>query len=152
MHHTARQGDFEVSTDPARLNIDEIHGFLCRSPWAEGIPREVVQRALAHSLCFGAYGPGGFVGFARVISDRATYAYVADVFVLEPFRGKGIGKLLMRSIMSHPELQGLSHWSLLTRDAHGLYRQSGFHSPRHPELYMEISVPGIYRQKDADHE
>ncbi|HUI64073.1 MAG TPA: GNAT family N-acetyltransferase [Bacteroidota bacterium] len=152
MHHIARNGDFEVSTDPGRLDLDAIHDFLRRSPWAEGIPRETLQRAIANSLCFGASGPAGFVGFARVISDRATYAYLADVFVLEAFRGRGIGKLLMRAIMSHPELQGLSRWCLLTRDAHGLYRQSGFESPRHPELYMEISVPGIYARKEPSNE
>jgi len=152
MHHTTREGNFEVSTDPARLDIDAVHEFLRHSPWAEGIPREILQRAIAHSLCFGAYGPGGLVGFARVISDHATYAYISDVFVLEPFRGRGIGKLLMRSVMSHPELQGLSLWSLLTKDAHGLYRQSGFRSPLHPGWYMEINVPGIYAGREPNNE
>ena len=143
--HSLREGEYEISTDPLRLDIDMIHMFLTGSYWAEGIPREIVERSIRHSLCIGAYTGSQQIGFARVISDFATYAYVADVFVLEPFRGKGIGKLLMRCIMSHPNLQGLRRWSLLTRDAHGLYRQSGFGEPRHPERYMEISNPGIYR-------
>jgi len=152
MHYSTREGTVEVSTDPARLDFEAIHRYLRHSPWAEGIPRETLQRAIAHSLCFGAYGPDGFVGFARVISDRATYAYVADVFVLPAYRGRGIGKFLMRSIMSHPELQRLSHWNLLTKDAHGLYRQSGFRSPLHPEYYMEISIPGIYAGREQSNE
>lgn len=145
--HLVREGDFEVSTDPARLDIGMIHGFLAESYWAESIPRPIVERSIAHSLCFGAYGESGQVGFARVISDHATYAYIADVFVLPSFRGHGIGKLLMSAIISHPELQGLRRWSLLTRDAHGLYRQFGFTDPRHPARYMEISNPDIYKRR-----
>jgi GNAT superfamily N-acetyltransferase len=105
-----------------------------------------VERSIRGSLCFGAYRGEAQIGFARVISDRATYAYIADVFVLEPFRGDGVGKLLMQCITSHPDLQGLRRWSLLTRDAHGLYRPFGFDVPRHPERYMEISNPDIYRK------
>ena len=146
VHHTLRTGGTEVSTDPARLNIDIIHGFLSRSHWAECIPREIVERSIRGSLCFGAYRGEAQIGFARVISDRATYAYIADVFVLEPLRGAGVGTLLMQCITSHPDLQGLRRWSLLTRDAHGLYRPFGFDVPRHPERYMEISNPDIYRK------
>jgi len=145
--HILREGDHEISTDRARLDIDVIHGFLAESYWAESIPREIVERSIAHSLCFGAYGSRGQVGFARVISDYATYAYIADVFVLPPARGKGIGKLLMRAIVTHPDLQGLRRWSLLTRDAHGLYRQFGFTEPRHPARYMEISNQDIYKKQ-----
>lgn len=145
--HILREGDHEISTDRARLDIDMIHGFLTESYWAESIPREIVERSIAYSLCFGAYGGSGQVGFARVISDYATYAYIADVFVLPSSRGNGIGKLLMRSIVTHPDLQGLRRWSLLTRDAHGLYRQFGFTEPRHPARYMEISNPDIYKKK-----
>ena len=127
-----------VTTDPSRLDVDLIHGFLTRSYWAAGIPRDVVARAIEHSICFGALDGGRQVGFARVVSDRATYAYVSDVFVLESHRGRGVGKRLMAAIMSHPDLQGLRRWSLSTRDAHGLYRQYGFHEPRHPERAMEV--------------
>ena len=146
-HHALRNGGTEVTTDPSRLNIDVIHGFLSRSYWAECIPRAIVERSIRGSLCFGAYRGDAQIGFARVISDRATYAYIADVFVLEPFRGDGVGKLMMQCIMSHPDLQGLRRWNLLTRDAHGLYRPFGFDVPRHPERYMEISNPDIYRKK-----
>lgn len=147
-HHALRRGGTEVTTDPSRLNIDVIHGFLSQSYWAEGISREIVERSIRGSLCFGAYRGDAQIGFARVISDRATYAYIADVFVLEPFRGDGAGKLLMECIMSHPDLQGLRRWSLLTRDAHGLYGRFGFESPRHPERFMEISNPDIYRKQN----
>jgi GNAT superfamily N-acetyltransferase len=146
MIHSMHEGDFDVSTDPSRLDISVIHPFLNRSYWAEGIPREIVQRSILHSLCFGAYRGNEQVGFARVISDHATYAYLADVFVVEAERGRGIGKLIMRCIMSHPELQGLRRWSLLTRDAHGLYRQFGFTDPKAPERAMEISNPDAYKK------
>ncbi len=127
-----------VSTDPSRLDLDVIHGFLARSYWAAGISREIVERAVRHSLCFGAYDGGRQIGFARVVSDRATYGYVSDVFVLPSHRGRGVGKQLMAAIMSHPELQGLRRWTLFTRDAHGLYRRYGFGEARHPERLMEI--------------
>jgi GNAT superfamily N-acetyltransferase len=130
-----------ISTDPAQLDVDLIHAFLSRSYWAAGIPRELVERSIEHSLCFGAFEGDGQVGFARVISDRATYAYVSDVFVLESHRGRGVGKQLMAAIMAHPELQGLRRWNLFTRDAHGLYRQYGFGGPRYPERHMEILGP-----------
>ena len=146
IHHAIRTGGTEVTTDPSRLNIDVIHGFLSQSYWAECIPREIVERSIRGSLCFGAYRGDAQIGFARVISDRATYAYIADVFVLEPFRGDGVGKLIMQCIMSHPDLQGLRRWSLLPRDAHGLYGRFGFESPRHPGRFMEISSPDIYRK------
>ena len=104
-----------------------------------------MARSIEHSLCFGVYdGSGAQVGFARVISDFATYAYIADVFVLESHRGQGLGKLLMEGITQHPELQGLRRWSLSTLDAHGLYAQFGFTSLKWPERYMEILRPGIY--------
>jgi GNAT superfamily N-acetyltransferase len=128
----------EVTTDPSRLDLDVIHGFLAQAYWARGIPRPVVERAVRHSLCFGAYEAGRQVGFARVVSDRATYAYVSDVFVLPSHRGRGVGKRLMAAIMGHPELQGLRRWNLFTRDAHGLYRQYGFGEVRHPDRLMEV--------------
>jgi N-acetylglutamate synthase-like GNAT family acetyltransferase len=140
-----RDADYVVSTDPAGIDIAYVHAFLAKSYWSKGIPREVIERAIAGSLVFGLYdGAGAQVGFARVITDRATYAYIADVFVDEVHRGKGLGKLLMRAIMSHPDLQGLRRWSLATRDAHGLYRQFGFSELEHPERFMEIAKPDLY--------
>ena len=140
-----RRNEFLVSTNPTRLDLDVIHGFLSSCYWAKGIPRQIVARSIKHSLCFGVYdGSGAQVGFARVISDFATYAYIADVFVLESHRGQGLGKLLMEGITQHPELQGLRRWSLSTLDAHGLYAQFGFTSLKWPERYMEILRPGIY--------
>ncbi len=131
-------GELTITTDPSRLDLDVVHGFLTRSYWAAGIPREVVERAIRHSLCFGAFDGDRQVGFARVISDYATYAYVSDVFVLPSHRGRGAGKRLMAAIIEHPDLQGLRRWTLFTRDAHGLYRQYGFGEACHPERLMEI--------------
>jgi GNAT superfamily N-acetyltransferase len=140
-----RRGEFVVSTDPTRLDLDVIHEFLTNSYWAKGIPREIVARAVEHSLCFGVYdGSGKQAGFARVISDFATYAYVADVFVLESYRGRGLGKALMESVVQHPALQGLRRWNLSTLDAHKLYAQVGFTAPKWPERYMEILRPNLY--------
>ena len=130
--------DVLISTDASRLDLDMIHGFLAGSHWAAGIPREVVERAVRHSLCFGAYRGDRQVGFARVISDRATYAYVSDVFVLPPERGQWVGGRLMAAIMAHTDLQGLRRWTLFTRDAHALYRRFGFGDARQPDRLMEI--------------
>jgi GNAT superfamily N-acetyltransferase len=137
-----------VSTDDARLDLDVIHGYLERSYWAEGIPRETVERSLRHSLNFGLYEDKQQIGFARVVTDRATYAYLADVFVLETHRGHGLSKLLMEAVMSHPDLQGLRRFSLATRDAHGLYRQFGFAALAAPERFMEIAHPGLYLKEE----
>ena len=138
-------GEFVVSTDRARLDLNVIHGFLTTSYWAKGVPRETVARAIEHSLCFGVYDrSGGQVGFARVISDFATFAYVADVFVLETHRGTGLGKELMRAVVGHPGLQGLRRWSLSTLDAHGLYAQVGFTPLNFPDRYMEILRMNAY--------
>lgn len=123
--------DYEVSTDRGRLDVDLIHRFLSEdSYWARGVPRELVERSLEHSLCFGVYADGRQVAFARAITDRSTFAWLADVFVVEEHRGRGVGVLLMESVLSHPELQTLRRWLLATLDAHGLYRRFGFeHSP-----------------------
>ena len=129
---------YEISSDPARLNLDVVHRYLSEeSYWAGGIPRAMVERAVAHSLCFGVYAPEGQVGFARVVSDRATFAYLADVFVLSAHRGRGLSKRLMAAVTAHPELQGLRRWMLATADAHGLYRQHGFAALARPERFME---------------
>ena len=138
-----RRGEYLVSSDATLLDLPAIHDYLSRSYWAQGIPREVVERSLAGSLCFGLFhqpaaGGSSQAGFARAITDRATYAYLADVYVLEAHRGAGLGVWLMECVMEHPELQGLRRWSLVTRDAHGLYRRFGFRELAQPEMYMEI--------------
>jgi GNAT superfamily N-acetyltransferase len=141
----SRRGEFLVSTDPARLNIEVIYGFLTNCYWARGILREVVVRSIEQALCFGVYdGEGAQVGFARVISDFATIAYVGDVFVLDTHRGRGLGKWLMECITQHPALQNLRRWILTTRDAHGLYSQVGFTPLKSPERYMELHRPDVY--------
>src|SRR5579872_3351796 len=111
----ARNGEFVLSTDRERLDLDLIHGFLTESYWAKGIPRETVLRSIENSLCFAVYKGGAQVAFGRVISDFATYAYIGDIFVLEAFRGQGLSKWMMEAITSHPKLQGLRRWTLLTR-------------------------------------
>lgn len=141
-----------ISTDPSRLDVDLIHRFLSEeSYWAAGIPRERVVRSIAHSLCFGAYDEDARqIGFARIISDFATFAYLADVFVVPEQRGRGVGKQLMAAIREHTELQGLRRWMLATRDAHDLYRQYGFSGVAAPERLMEIVVRDAYRGSGAN--
>ena len=139
------RGGFTVSTDPARLDVDAFHAFLATSYWAEGIPRETVERSLRNSLCFGLYEGDRQTGLARVVTDRVTFAYLCDVYVLPELRGRGLGIWLMECVMAHPDLQGLRRFSLVTRDAHELYRPFGFQEVRSPELHMEIVRPGIYK-------
>jgi len=140
-----RRREFLLSTDRERLDLDVVHGFLAACYWAKGIPREIVARSTQNSLCFGIYRQGPQVGFARVVSDFATYAYIGDVFVLESYRGQGLGKWMMEAIMRHPLLQGLRRWSLVTRDAHSLYRSLGFTPLKKPENYMELHNPNVYQ-------
>jgi GNAT superfamily N-acetyltransferase len=137
---------FTVSDDPGRLDVAVIHGYLRRSYWAENIPLEVVERANRGALCFGLFHGGEQIGFARVITDRATFAYLADVFVLEEWRGRGLSKFLMRCIRAHADLQGLRRWMLATADAHGLYTQFGFSALHQPERLMEIVDRDVYRR------
>jgi GNAT superfamily N-acetyltransferase len=140
-----RRGEFLISTARERLSLDVIHSFLTNCYWAKGIPREVVARSIEHSLCFGIYDDSGAqVGFARVVSDLATVAYLGDVFVLESHRGRGLSKWLMECIVQHPALQKLRRWILLTRDAHALYSQFGFTPVKAPERYMELHRPDVY--------
>jgi GNAT superfamily N-acetyltransferase len=140
-----RRGEFLISTSRERLNLDVVHGFLTNCYWAKGVPREVVARSIGHSLCFGIYDQDGAqVGFARVISDLATIAYIGDVFVLEAHRGRGLSKWLMECITQHPALQNLRRWILTTRDAHGLYTQFGFTPLKSPERFMELHRPDVY--------
>lgn len=134
-------GRFLISTDKAMLDLGVIHGFLTRSYWATGISRETVARSIEHSLCFGVYDGAAQIGFGRVISDYTTFAYIADVFIVEEYRGRGLARELMASVVAHPELQGLRRWSLATRDAHWLYSRFGFSPLKHPERRMEIAAP-----------
>ena len=145
MVHEWRRGEYSISTDKGRLDVAVIHGFLTMSYWAAGVPMDVVKRSIEHSLAFGVFKEDQQVGFARIITDYATFAYLGDVFILEPFRGRGLSKWLMEVIVGHPELQGLRRWMLLTRDAHGLYRQVGFTEPSHPERYMEMHFADVYK-------
>jgi GNAT superfamily N-acetyltransferase len=141
-----RREEFLISTSRERLSLDLVHGFLTNCYWAKGIPREVVARSIEHALCFGIYdGQGAQVGFARVISDFATIAYLGDVFVLETHRGRGLGKWLMECIVQHPALQNLRRWILTTRDAHELYSQVGFAPVKMPERFMELHRPDVSR-------
>jgi len=142
-----RHGGYLISDDPARLDAAAIHGYLSRSYWSENIPLDVVKRALAGSLCIGVYDSAGRqVGLMRVISDYATFAYLCDVYVLEEHRGHGLSKAMLAAAKAHPKLQGLRTWSLRTRDAHGLYAQFGFTPIDHPESYMALRDPDIYKR------
>jgi len=135
---------YEISCDPARLDLDVIHGFLAQSYWAKSIPKALVERTIQNSLCWGVYHASGQVGFARVITDKATFAYLCDVFVLPQHRGQGLSKALVALIKAHPDLQGLRRWMLVTADAQSLYEPFGFTVVSHPERHMEIHRPGIY--------
>jgi GNAT superfamily N-acetyltransferase len=140
-----RRDDYLISTDNTLLDLPTIHGFLTASYWAAGIPLDIVRRSIEHSLAFGLYHRDRQIGFARVITDRATFAYLADVFVLETYRGQGLGHWLVVTILAHPELQGLRRWTLATRDAHALYRSAGFTPLQAPERWMERHFPDVYR-------
>jgi GNAT superfamily N-acetyltransferase len=137
---------YEISTDPDRLDLDVIHKFLAEdSYWSPGIPRSLVERAIANSLCFGMYHGAAQIGFARIITDKTTFALLADVFVLEAHRGKGLSKWLMRCVVEHDDLQGLRRFLLLTSDAHGLYSQFGFEPLGNPSRFMEVFRPDANR-------
>ena len=138
--------DYVLTTDPNAIDIGAVHAFLEQSYWARGIPLEIVRRALEHSLSFGLLREHQLVGFARVISDYATFAYVSDVFVLPEFRGQGLATWMMTCILAHPELQGLRRWCLATRDAHQLYAQVGFERTTIPERWMEKLDPQVYER------
>jgi len=145
---TRREG-FSISDDPVRVDRALVHEFLRGSYWARGIPRETVDRSIENALCFGIYEGDRQVGFARVISDYTTFAYLADVFVLDSHRGRGLASWLMETIMAHPRLRGLRRWMLATTDAHGLYAKFGFSPLSHPERIMEIVVADPYRAGGA---
>jgi N-acetylglutamate synthase-like GNAT family acetyltransferase len=140
------KGEYTVTDRREDLDVDAIHGFLRASYWAKGIPKSIVEKAVNHSLCLGLYHPSGQIGFGRAITDRATFAYLADVFVVPSHRGRGLGKWLVSCIFSHPELKGLRRWMLSTKDAHGLYKQNGFAALRKPDWFMEINDPDVYQR------
>ena len=147
MNHEWKRDGYTISTNRERLDLNVIHGFLTQSYWAAGVPVEIVKRSIENSLPFGLYDNDRQIGFARVITDYATFAYLADVFVLEDARGAGLGKWLVAAIISHPELQGLRRWMLATRDAHGLYRTVGFESLKQPDRWMEKHEPDVYAKR-----
>ena len=141
--------EYRISTDRSRLDLALIHDYLRSSYWARDIPRGLVERSIQNALCFGVYLEQRQVGFARVISDFATFAYVADVFVVAEHRGRGVAKRLMRAIVEHRDLQGLRRFLLATSDAHGLYAQFGFEPLAHPEHFMTVHKPDLYRAGSA---
>lgn len=141
---------FKITSNPEDLDIELIHGFISRSYWASGIPRVTLEKSIANSLVWGVYKDSGEqVGFARVVTDKATFAYLGDVFVLDDYRGLGLSKALMQAVVSHPDLQGLRRFMLATSDAHGLYSQFGFQAVGNPEILMQIWQPGIYEKAQA---
>lgn len=142
---TIHKDDLSISTDKTKLDIDSIHDFLStKAYWCLNIPRETLERAIQNSLCFGVYQHEKQVGFARVISDYATIAYLGDVYITEDYRGQGLSKWLIETIMNHPDLQGLRRWILLTGDAHGLYRNFGWTDIADPTKWMEFHNKNVY--------
>lgn len=150
MIYEVRRDPFLISTDKEKIDVALVHRFLSESSyWAKNIPLEVVLTSIENSVCFGVYEGGNQVGFARATTDKATFGYVGDVFILEAYRGRGLSKWLMQSILAHPELQGFRRWILATADAHGLYAQSGFKPLAKPERWMELHHPDVYSRPDA---
>jgi GNAT superfamily N-acetyltransferase len=136
--------EYEITANKLRLDVATIHAYLTQSYWSPGVPRTVVERAIEGSLCFGVFHHGKQVGFARAVTDKATFASLADVFILEPHRGKGLSKRLMEFVFAHPDLQGLRRYMLATKDAHGLYKQFGFTELSNPARFMELHRPHVY--------
>lgn len=145
-----RDGGLRVSCDPAELDLDVIAEFLAASYWAKGVARDTVARSTEGSLCFALLDTGRQIGFARVITDRATVAFLADVFVLPERRGRGLSKWLVECVLAHPQLQGLRRWILVTLDAHGLYGRYGFKSLQKPDRWMELHNPDVYKGSSAE--
>jgi len=141
-----QEGQYEVSLDPARIDVEAAHAYISTSYWAQGIPIDLLRKAIANSLCVAAFHQGAQVGFARVVTDKATFAYLADVYVLEAHRGRGLSRRLLGALLDHPELQGLRRLMLVTRDAQGLYEKFGFTALAHPERVMERHRPDAYRR------
>jgi ribosomal protein S18 acetylase RimI-like enzyme len=139
-----RRGSYRITTDPNQIDVDAVHAYLTQSYWARGIPRETVAKSIRGSICFGLFDGPRQIGLGRVITDRATFAYLCDVYVLEGYRGRGLARWLMEVIVAHPELSGLRRFVLVTRSASGLYEKFGFTPLRRPEGYREIVRPHIY--------
>ena len=138
---------YKISAQAQDMDLAVIHGYISRSYWAKGIPLELMQKAIDNSLCFGVFSDAQEqVGFARMVTDKATFAYLADVFVLEAHQGKGLSKWLMQEILAHPELSGLRRMALATSDAHGLYQQFGFKALASPESFMELHQADVYQR------
>ncbi len=145
MIYEASRNGYLISTDPAKIDVELVHRYLGESSyWAKNIPEEVVRTSIENSVCFGIYENGRQLGFARVVTDKATFGYLADVFVVETSRGLGLSKWLMDTILAHPELQGFRRWVLATADAHSLYARSGFRPLARPERWMELHNPNVY--------
>ena len=144
---TYTQNNYTVSTDKLKLDVDFVHSYLSRSYWAEEIPKEIVKKGIDNSLCFGIYNESKQTGFARVISDYSTFAYLADVFIIEEERGKGLSKWLIECILKHEHLQGLRNFCLLTRDAHTLYERFGFQNLEKPQNFMAIKKDDFYKKE-----
>src|ERR1700730_15943139 len=151
MSYERQRNGYRMSTDPARLDIDAIHAFLTNDAyWCAGVPRSVVEKAIEHSLCFGLYEGDAQIGFTRVVTDSATFAWICDVYVLPEFRGQGLATWMMQCVLAHPDLQGLRRIVLATRDAHALYRRVGFDALPAPERWMAIADQYPYAKKNDD--
>jgi N-acetylglutamate synthase-like GNAT family acetyltransferase len=146
MIYDVKKNNYLISTDKSKIDIDYVHRFLSQSYWSPGVPVQVVKKAMKGSLCFGVYHKNKQIGYARIVTDKATFAYLADVFIDENYRGKGLGKWLVETILAHPHLQGLRRILLATKDAHKLYEQCGFTSINNPERYM-VYNPAAYKSK-----
>lgn len=142
---TIAKNQFTITTEKEKFDVEFIHSFLTRSYWAEGISKEVIKRSIEGALCFSLFENDKQIGFARTITDKATFAYLADVFIIEEYRGRGLSKWLMEVIMSHPSLQGLRRMMLATKDAHGLYEKFGFTALNNVDRWMQINDPNIYK-------
>ncbi|MGB0948280.1 MAG: GNAT family N-acetyltransferase [Pseudoalteromonas marina] len=148
---TQQPYNYSISTDKSKLNFNVIYNFIANSYWAKGIPKSVMQKAIDNSMCFGVYSPNNEqVGFARVVTDNATFAYLADVFITPHLQGCGLSKLLIKTIVEHPELQGLRRFLLATSDAHGLYAQYGFKPIDNPGLLMQINPANVYEENTQE--
>lgn len=148
-HLVVERDGYTISTDPDRLDLTAVHAFLTRSYWAKGVPLTIVQRSVANALCFGVYRERRQIGFARVITDRATFGYLADVYILEEHRGKGLGEWLVATVLQHPDLQSVRRLMLVTRDAGPLYARFGFAAPAEPSGIMQIRWPDRYASYDS---
>ena len=140
-HVEVHQDEFTISTDPARLDVEGTCAFLEQTYWGKTRPRQVMLKSFRNSVCFGVYRGDEQIGFARAVTDFATFAYLADVFIIEAFRKRGLGRWLIQTILNHPELKALRRWALITQDAHDLYRACGFRKLKNPEQYMELKNP-----------